>query len=149
MRMPIQITQLGQLGWSASSHGKMVNVPPNPDPNNLTEKVSACHNTALTSGLAMTSSTIPNQAVDDKNSVAVGKAFLAVRFAVCGSVSGRCDRHRHKDEVVDGRNFDAPHGAAGEAPEKSSKRHWRAATYSPPLYAMIVHTILPWVGTRR
>jgi hypothetical protein len=29
---------------------KMVNVPPNLDPSNLTEKVTAGHNTALTSG---------------------------------------------------------------------------------------------------
>ena len=40
MRVPNQITQLGQLGRFASSHRKMVNVPPNPDPNNLTEKVA-------------------------------------------------------------------------------------------------------------
>ena len=92
----------------------------------------------------MTSSTIPNQAVDDKISVAVERHFwlFAWLFAVLFLTAAIAIDIRTKlwmDEIL------TLHMAQQGGPGEIVKATLDGCDNSPPLYAMIVHAILPWV----
>src|ERR1035438_8140786 len=92
----------------------------------------------------MTSSTIPNQAVDDEISVAVERHFwlFAALFAILFLASAIAIDIRTKlwmDEIL------TLHMAQQGGPGEIVKATLEGCDVSPPLYAMIVHAILPWV----